>query len=133
MIIPLKLEKNSYDIVIERGCLNKAGEYLSLNRKVLVVTDDGVPSEYARTLASFCAQPYIVTLPQGEKTKCFASYMELCEKMISFGFTRTDCVVAIGGGVIGDLAGFVAAPFFLRWILPWEVRPLSTLEMLKIS
>ncbi len=111
MIIPLMLEKNSYDIVIERGCLKKAGEHLSLNRKVLIVTDDGVPSEYARTLASFCAQPYIVTLPQGEKTKCFASYMELCEKMISLGFTRTDCVVAVGGGVMGDLAGFVAATY----------------------
>ena len=111
MIIPLNLEKNSYDIIIERGCLKKAGEHLSLNRKVLIVTDDGVPAEYSRTLASFCAQPYIVTLPQGEKTKCFASYMELCEKMISFGFTRTDCVTAVGGGVIGDLAGFVAATY----------------------
>ena len=111
MIIPLNLEKNSYDIIIERGCLKKAGEHLSLNRKVLIVTDDGVPAEYSRTLASFCAQPYIVTLPQGEKTKCFASYMELCEKMISFGFTRTDCVAAVGGGVIGDLAGFVAATY----------------------
>ena len=37
--------------------------------------------------------------------------MELCEKMISFGFTRTDCVAAVGGGVIGDLAGFVAATY----------------------
>lgn len=111
MIIPLNLEKNSYDIIIERGCLKEAGKHLFLNRKVLIVTDDGVPSEYARTLASFCAQPYIVTLPQGEKTKCFASYMELCEKMISLGFTRTDCVAAVGGGVIGDLAGFVAATY----------------------
>ena len=111
MIIPLNLEKNSYDIIIERGCLKEAGKHLFLNRKVLIVTDDGVPAEYSRTLASFCAQPYIVTLPQGEKTKCFASYMELCEKMISFGFTRTDCVAAVGGGVIGDLAGFVAATY----------------------
>ena len=111
MIIPLNLEKNSYDIIIERGCLKETGKHLFLNRKVLIVTDDGVPAEYSRTLASFCAQPYIVTLPQGEKTKCFASYMELCEKMISLGFTRTDCVAAVGGGVIGDLAGFVAATY----------------------
>ncbi len=111
MIVPLKLEKNGYDIIIERGCLKKVSEHLRLDRKVLIVTDDGVPAEYSRTLASFCAQPYIVTLPQGEKTKCFASYMELCEKMISFGFTRTDCVTAVGGGVVGDLAGFVAATY----------------------
>lgn len=111
MVLPLSLEKNSYDIVIERGCLKNASRYLCLDRKVLIVTDDGVPAEYSRILASFCARPHIVTLPQGEATKCFDSYMRLCCEMIAIGFTRTDCVVAVGGGVVGDLAGFVAATY----------------------
>ncbi len=111
MVLPLSLEKNSYDIIIERGCLKNASRYLSLDRKVLIVTDDGVPAEYSGILASFCAHPHIVTLPQGEATKCFDSYMRLCGEMISLGFTRTDCVVAVGGGVVGDLAGFVAATY----------------------
>ena len=50
MIIPVNVSKDSYDIVLERGSLLKAGEYLNLNRKVLIVTDDGVPSKYAQTV-----------------------------------------------------------------------------------
>lgn len=111
MNLHLSLGENSYDIIIERGCLSKAGEYLSLDRKVLIVTDDGVPSQYAKTLSSFCGEPHIITLPQGEKTKNFNSYIYLCEQLLSLGFTRTDCVAAVGGGVMGDLAGFAAATY----------------------
>lgn len=111
MILHLSLGENSYDIIIERGCINKAGELLKLDRKVLIVTDDGVPAKYAQTVASFCKYAHIVTLPQGEATKNFESYMHLCKEMLSHSFTRTDCVVAVGGGVMGDLAGFAAATY----------------------
>ena len=73
MIIPLNLEKESYDIVLERGVLKKAGRELNLNRKVLVVTDDGVPAQYAKTVADCCKEAQAVTLPQGEATKSFCS------------------------------------------------------------
>ncbi|MBR6025187.1 MAG: 3-dehydroquinate synthase, partial [Firmicutes bacterium] len=69
MIIPLNLEKESYDIVLERGVLKKAGRELNLNRKVLVVTDDGVPAQYAKTVADCCEEAHAVTLSQGEATK----------------------------------------------------------------
>ena len=111
MVLRLSLGENSYDIIIERGCLKKAGEYLNLDRKVLIVTDDGVPSQYAQAVASFCKYPHIVTLPQGEQTKNFNSYIHLCKEMLENNFTRTDCVVAVGGGVVGDLAGFAASAF----------------------
>ncbi|MBR2043412.1 MAG: 3-dehydroquinate synthase [Clostridia bacterium] len=111
MIIPVNVSGSSYDIVLERGAINKAGELLDLNRTVLVVTDDGVPSAYAEGVAKQCKRAVTVTLPQGEKTKCFDSYKLLLSHMVVNGFTRTDCVVAVGGGVIGDLAGFVAASF----------------------
>ncbi len=111
MILHLNLGENSYDIIISRGCINRCGELLSLARKVLVVTDDGVPSQYARTVAEACEQAYIVTLPQGEKNKNFQSYITLCNALLNYGFTRTDCVVAVGGGVVGDMAGFAAATY----------------------
>lgn len=111
MIIPVNLSGTGYDIVLERGALSKAGELLNLDRKVLIVTDDGVPEKYARTVAGQCKKAVTVILPQGEKTKCFDSYKLLLSKMVAEGFTRTDCVVAVGGGVMGDLAGFVAASF----------------------
>ena len=111
MILPLSLPQNSYDIVIERGCLKKAGELLNLNRKVLIVTDTGVPAAYAKTVGELCKDPVIITLPMGENTKSFPYFEQLCRTLLTQGFTRTDCIVAVGGGVMGDLAGFVAASF----------------------
>ncbi len=111
MIIPIKTTASEYNIYLERGALNKAGEYLNLERKVLIVTDSGVPQEYAKTVAKQCATPFIVTIPMGESSKSFESYKMLLAKMVEFSFTRTDCVVAVGGGVVGDLSGFVAASF----------------------
>ncbi len=111
MIIPIKTQTGQYNIYLERGALKKAGEYFNLDRKVLVVTDDGVPCEYAKTVASCCAEPVIITVTQGEKTKCIDTFVYLLEKMVENNFTRTDCVVAVGGGVVGDLSGFVASAF----------------------
>ena len=51
MTISMDLQENSYDILVERGVLAQAGRHLQLSRRVLVVTDSGVPAEYARTLA----------------------------------------------------------------------------------
>ncbi len=111
MIIPVKISTGEYDIFLERGFLSKAATVLKLNRKVLIVTDSGVPSNYAETLAKQCQSPFIVTIPQGEASKSLNTYKMLMEKMVKNGFTRTDCVVAVGGGVVGDLSGFVASTF----------------------
>ncbi|MBR4016690.1 MAG: 3-dehydroquinate synthase [Oscillospiraceae bacterium] len=111
MEIAVQLGKNSYNITILRGALARADAYMKLNRKVLIVTDSGVPAAYAETVASRCSAPVIVTIPQGESSKSLQNFEMLCRAMLQNGFTRTDCVVAVGGGVVGDLAGFVAASF----------------------
>lgn len=109
--LSMNLGTNSYDIIIEHGALPKASEYLNLNRKILVVTDDGVPQEYADTVVQQCKTAIKVVVPQGEESKGFATLEMLCKTMLENGFTRTDAVVAVGGGVVGDLAGFAAASF----------------------
>lgn len=111
MIIPINLGPDSYDIVLEAGCLNRAAELLNLDRRVLIVTDDGVPEEYARSLAAQCAHPLVRTVPGGEGSKRLAVWEELLKAMLSAGFTRGDCVCAVGGGMVGDLAGFAAASY----------------------
>lgn len=113
--VTVELGKNSYVITIQRGALSHADDYLKLDRKVLVVTDSGVPTEYAMAVAACCQSPVIVTVPQGEGSKSLPNFEMLCRTMLRHGFTRTDCVVAVGGGVVGDLAGF-AASAFLRGI-----------------
>ena len=111
MILNMNLGANSYDIVLERGAISSVRSLLRLERKVLIVTDSGVPAIYSKTVAKACHTPVIVTIPEGESSKSFALYESLLSKLVENGFTRTDCVVAVGGGVVGDLAGFVAASF----------------------
>ena len=69
MIIPVKTGNGGYDILLKRGALNELGDFLKLNRKVLIVTDSGVPEIYAKTVANQCSKPYIVTIDEGEASK----------------------------------------------------------------
>ena len=105
----------SYPITVGRGTLGAVGTLFSLDRRTLVVTDEGVPRAYAEAVASAAAKPLVVTVPTGEGSKSFAVLEMLCRKMLDAGFTRRDCVVAVGGGVVGDLAGF-AASVYMRGI-----------------
>lgn len=111
MTLNMNLGTNSYDIVLEHGAIYKAADYLNLNRKVFIITDNGVPSEYSEIIASQCKHPVTAVVPQGEDSKGFPTFEKLCRMMLENGFTRTDAVVAVGGGVVGDLAGFTAASF----------------------
>ena len=109
--IRMELGKDSYDILLGCGLLTHAREYFKLDRKVLVLTDSGVPTEYADTIASQCKEPFVFTIDSGESGKSFDSYQSVLGFMAKMKFTRTDCVVAVGGGVCGDLAGFVASSY----------------------
>ena len=111
MTLNMNLGANSYDIILEHGAIQKASKYLNLNRKVFVITDDGVPGEYADIVCAQCKHPVKAVIAQGEDSKGFPTFEKLCRMMLENGFTRTDAVVAVGGGVVGDLAGFTAASF----------------------
>lgn len=111
MNIHLDLNENSYDIIVERGILKKASEHLNLNRRVLVVTDSGVPAVYAETLAKQCKFAVICTVESGEDSKSLDGFSKLLHTMLENGFSRKDCVIAVGGGVVGDLSGFAASAY----------------------
>ena len=111
MILKLDLGEQSYDIVIERGAISKISSLVPLERKALILTDDGVPAEYSESVAAQCKEAYIVTLPHGEASKSFENYKSLLSYLIEKSFTRTDCMIAVGGGVVGDLCGFVASSY----------------------
>ena len=111
MVIPVSLKDGRYEIHIRHGALHRAGEYLNLDRRVLVVTDDGVPAAYAAAVAAACRHAQVVTLPAGESSKSFDSYQRLLRAMLALDMGRGDCVTAVGGGMVGDLAGFAAATY----------------------
>ena len=111
MTIRMNLDKDSYDIVVEKGLLAKANQHLNLNRRVLIVTDSGVPKEYAKTIADGCKEGIIFTLEMGEASKSLEVFEKLLQTMLDHGFSRKDCVVAVGGGVVGDISGFAASAY----------------------
>lgn len=105
-------------LTLRRGALANAAAHLDLHRRVLVVTDADVPPAYAQALTEAAAQsspaappPIPLTLPSGEATKCPALLAAVHRALLKRDFTRRDCVIAVGGGVIGDLAGFAAATY----------------------
>ena len=115
--LTVALPGRSYDILIERGLLAQAGEHcrrvLPRASRLFVVTDSNVGPLYLdRVRAGLEGARFQVTahtVPAGEGAKCAARLSELWEAMMAAGLTRTDAVVALGGGVVGDLAGFAAA------------------------
>lgn len=111
MSLRMELGPNSYDITVERGCLQRADALLNLDRRVLIVTDRGVPRQYAETLAARCKEPVVAVVAPGEGSKTMDTVTGLCRTMLENRFSRGDCVAAVGGGMVGDLAGFAAACF----------------------
>lgn len=111
MTLNAKTSGGDYNIHIERGLLQRTGEVVNLNRKVLVVTDTGVPEQYAMTVASQCGEAVLFVFEQGEASKNIDTYAGLLQTLTENTFTRTDCIVAVGGGVVGDMAGFAAATY----------------------
>ena len=115
--LTVSLPGRSYDILIERGLLGRAGEYcrkaLPRADKLFVVTDSTVGPLYLKRLIPPLEaagwETAICEIPAGEASKCAGELARLWECMMDFGLTRTDAVVALGGGVVGDLAGFAAA------------------------
>lgn len=110
-IIPVKTRDGSYNIVVKRGAISELKEYLNLERRVLIVTDSGVPAQYAKTVAKQCRNAVIKTVPTGEGSKSLSVFSEVMGVLVENGFTRSDCIIAVGGGVVGDLSGFVASAF----------------------
>ncbi len=110
-ILHMELGAHSYDITVQRGALARVGTLLKLDRRVLILTDSGVPAEYAQAVAGKCREAHIFTMAPGESNKCIERYTEILRAMVDADFDRGDCVVAVGGGVVGDLGGFVAATY----------------------
>lgn len=131
MILPVMMKDFKYDVVIENNCLDIIEEYLDLNRKVLILTDDGIPHIYVDKVYQKALIPFVYTIIQGEQSKSFSNFEKILDFLIKNEFSRTDCIVAIGGGVVGDLAGFVAS-VYMRGI-PFYNIPTTLLSQVDSS
>ena len=116
IVVNVALGNRAYDIAIGRGLIGSLGSRIKAMRagaRTVIVTDDAVArlhlaaAEGALQAAGIESVPVIV--PQGESSKSFGIFENVCEAIIAARIERGDLVIALGGGVIGDLAGFAAA------------------------
>ncbi len=126
-----------YDILIEKGIMEKSGEYiekaLGKGARLVIITDDRVDSLHFKSLEkALSGFDYVkYAFPNGEGSKNINVYGEILEFLAENNITRTDAVVAFGGGVVGDMAGFVAATY-LRGIRFVQI-PTTLLAMVDSS
>ena len=118
--VHVDLADRSYDVIVEAGILHQAGSWLEhaglAGRRAAVISDETVASLHGQTLVNSLTtagfRPTLHTVTAGEASKSLSQAETLCRAMICAGHDRHSVVVALGGGVVGDLAGFVAAIFY---------------------
>lgn len=117
MKLYVDLGENSYPIYIENNILSQAASYLTdifSGKRIIIISDDNVYPLYGERLTenlSLSYECHHLILPHGEATKNFQSLPQIYSAMLEAKISRSDLVIALGGGVIGDLAGFAAASF----------------------
>lgn len=137
-MLKVELPNKTYEIQIEKGLLNSIGErlkYLTSSNKIAIITDKNVRRIYGDMLnMSLEKQGFvtkIVVINPGEPSKSLRTAEEIYNELLDFGINRADLIIAFGGGVVGDLGGFVASTF-LRGI-PFIQIPTSLLAQVDSS
>jgi 3-dehydroquinate synthase len=116
IVVPVALGERSYDILIGRHQLCEAAgviAQLSPGARAAIVTDDNLAALHAPALEACLRQAGVIatrlTIPPGEASKSYARFVELCDGLLAAKIERNDLVIALGGGVVGDLTGFAAS------------------------
>lgn len=135
MIINVETKKanlnNDYQIIIEDDLLSNIENYINFPANTLVVTDTNIPESYIEKIISKAKNSFVYKINPGENSKSINSYLEIMNVLIDNKFTRSDLIIALGGGVVGDLTGFVAATF--KRGISFVNIPTSTLSMIDSS
>jgi 3-dehydroquinate synthase len=136
--IEIRSNQNRYDAVVGSHLLDRVGQLIAgkvQGSRSAVISDTNVAPHFAnrvmKSLAAGNLQPTLITVPAGEKSKSLEQAGEICERMLAAALDRQSFVVGLGGGMIGDLSGFVAA-IFQRGI-PHVQIPTTLLAMVDSS
>ena len=114
----IKVGKGSskYEVIISKNALTKSNlaPQIKSSKNILIVTDSGIPKKYIKELKAKISNNkniYTHELPQGETSKSANEYLNLLEKLAKLKFDRSDLMIALGGGMVGDITGFTAASY----------------------
>lgn len=109
--IHVPLGKKSYDVHIGKGLLEKVDTFINNKKQYVVITDKNIPESYVNILKDKLNVMFTFVLNPGESLKCFAQVDLIINEMIQNKIPRSITLIALGGGVIGDLTGFVASVY----------------------
>lgn len=109
--ISLNLGERSYDILIGNGAISELSGFASQKKysKIFIITDKNVANLHLAKIQKILPASETLILEAGEQTKSFASLEKTCEEILAKGIDRKSLIIAFGGGVIGDLSGFIAS------------------------
>ncbi|MFK5883786.1 MAG: 3-dehydroquinate synthase [Candidatus Izemoplasma sp.] len=108
-IINVPIKDNEYNIYIEDGILEHISEYIDNSIQTVIITDDFIPKIYLNTIRKWLINALVIEIPAREKSKSFDQAYKIINTLTEQNFSRKAQVIALGGGVVGDLAGFVAS------------------------
>jgi 3-dehydroquinate synthase len=114
--VTVALPDAPYDVIVGAGALGEAGALLRGRRRVAVVSQPGIADFHAPPLVAALQKAGVTTdlflIGEGEGAKALSTVDDLCSRLAAWGLLRDDAVVALGGGVVGDTAGFAAAVYY---------------------
>lgn len=131
MRMDVKTAAGSYTITLEHGLLNRISDFIPKGKQVFLISDDGVPEQWRDIVRRQFPGQSLYVIPQGESSKSFAMLQKVLAAMLEAHLSRQDLVLALGGGVVGDLSGF-AASVYMRGI-EWINVPTTMLAMVDSS
>lgn len=100
-----------YPIYIQKNILSHIKKYLDTERNYVIISDDGIPKEYIEKVASSLPNVLTYTFPQGETSKSIQVFSSIIDFLLRNNVKRDACLIALGGGVTGDLVGYVASSY----------------------
>lgn len=109
--IEISSKQKNYNIIIENNLLNSIKDYLPTDKFYVIISDDLIPTTYVDTVKNQLANHLLIIFPSGEQSKSFFQYQRIISILQENNVTRSATIVALGGGVTGDLAGFVASTY----------------------
>lgn len=111
MKLTVNMTNTSYDVILDKGVVTRLKDYINVDKKTIIVTDDKVPSIYLNLVKNQLVNSFLYVFNQGEHHKNLETYQQILEYMLENEFDRDSQLIALGGGVVGDLAGFVASSY----------------------
>lgn len=102
---------HNYEIIIQNNLLNSLEDYLDKSKLYVIVSDHQIPEQYVERVKKACPKNIVIRFPAGESSKSFHEYERIIKIMQEYQVSRDACLIALGGGVTGDLSGFIAATY----------------------